>query len=1293
MKSNSVLDLLQQGRFFPELDQQVWKGRPGDLGDLIPWLRLLRTTTIQSWAEDSKAIQKVIDGRARPGEEVLSLLLQRHLLHLETRRDPTTLQRFWRWAVPKHGSICRFWEQLPSTLDHVYINIQEREFGRIVETATAALSENRAPSWIVTSLSKIVQARSIPARVPIARVVFAVSTPRLDIIRPGVLVNFRLLAHVGRASQLQDEHVFDDAFRRALQEDIGNRVDQLKLRRIEHDCGFLDPGMLSGTSGTMALLIAHVLLSPGRKLQRRPWAMPPWLVVSATVNCDTPSTGDGGAVGNILAKIEVLAEEGIRVLAVSNQSSIPDSLFDDLKVLPYSGTADAFGEALLKNNYLVSADLSSLDPRLVTGSDPGAGARVRERNVSHLLHFDSRADYLAPEYAFDAICAGIARLSGKGFLHLTAPAGQGKSVLVRAFGEGRSWEDFPPRMGKTLGYTLLPGEPASPSIFLNVIENQARGFDPFFLFSERVADATDVPTVQRFLCSFLAELRSAVCRRDEPLILAVDGVDELPRDASTEAGILPLLLDLLPPPNELPSGCYILLTSRPNVPSHISDAFFKLRTTRGTGLFQEVVLSKNDESYLSLLEEYLVRGLGDEVRPLVPAILKRSQGQFLYVRLLRDWLRLIRERGLALRGLSFGNLPETDEILPAYLAEFAKVVTRVHRDAERFARWHRPVLLLIAAAHEAVDRETLSFWLGDLVAENPDGDHLLDCTLDDLSPLLKTERRAWLDDRVLYSLGHAELVDWFAQTEHPEWIGAMGEVVERIIARGRTLFTSEVHGFSGEYEHVGLIALYHFRHLASHMLEMEETQAAREFLGSSWQESLYAKYNDMWRSGRHWSEMLECAKSRQAQYLDLLKAACPDDPDYADQFISCLTGDARASLAQIEAHDRLGRSETAIHLSTKLVDLLGSDNALGLLPAFSVANAREHVRLLAEAHISRARALMRYDQNEKALESVRQVYAILPALIAPESGEDWIVWCVTAWAELTQYMICLLSGPGRLLACLEHNREALDFLATVITGETEPGDSLRNYPSLVVAQLRTLADRISLLLRLAEDGLTIAEEDRLESADSGSSPVLTAQEYESPVEAALAICHDTIIAAQTAVEQSPRVRGGDKHAIAKVPQLVTAQGMLFRNQAKVQEAIGDRGAALESYRKAFTIFEEVAFRDCPAALEQLLGCCIEWISLEGLKAQLANGDRSFIHACIQLNVLHKELGRQIATAEVYRCVERFDAWLEVCGLREKLGEEFREDWAATCRTLKRFGYRHSWSWWSGDNADLRSPDT
>jgi len=317
---------------------------------------------------------------------------------------------------------------------------------------------------------------------------------------------------------------------------------------------------------------------------------------------------------------------------------------------------------------------------------------------------------------------------------------------------------------------------------------------------------------------------------------------------------------------------------------------------------------------------------------------------------------------------------------------------------------------------------------------------------------------------------------------------------------------------------------------------------------------------------------------------------------------------------------------------------------------------------------------MRHEQNEMALESVRHAYAFLralPTILSSDAEDDWMAWYVHAWVEVTGYMISLASGPGHLLASLLHNREAIGVLQAVIDGQERLRNWLLQRPSLLEAQLRTFADRVELLLRLAEDGFTAEEEDQLASAGDVSSLFLGTQECENALDAALKLCRDTIRSAQSTVDQASQQRGGRKHLMVTVPQLFTTLGRLFRIQAKTQEAFGDRPAALQSYRTAIGIFREVVCFDCPSALEQLLACYIEWVPLEGLNKQFANGDHPFIKACIQLNIMHQKLGRQIATAEVWRCAETFDAWIEACGINAQLGEKFCNDWAATCHTLKR----------------------
>ena len=185
MAPHNPLALLEEGKFFAEFDRLMWDEANPE--SLLPWLQLVRTDAIQSWAgKNSRAIRSVISGVKQPGEEVLSLLLKRHLLHLDTRRDPADLQRFWDWAAPKFPRVNRIWDRLPDTLNPTLIPGQERAFASEVKTALTARSKagllrgfwsrygklssrerfRRLGRWPALCLRSRMPALDIPARAP-----------------------------------------------------------------------------------------------------------------------------------------------------------------------------------------------------------------------------------------------------------------------------------------------------------------------------------------------------------------------------------------------------------------------------------------------------------------------------------------------------------------------------------------------------------------------------------------------------------------------------------------------------------------------------------------------------------------------------------------------------------------------------------------------------------------------------------------------------------------------------------------------------------------------------------------------------------------------------------------------------------------------------------------------------------------------------------------------------------------------------------------------------------------------
>ncbi len=396
------------------------------------------------------------------------------------------------------------------------------------------------------------------------------------------------------------------------------------------------------------------------------------------------------------------------------------------------------------------------------------------------------------------------------------------------------------------------------------------------------------------------------CDPEQPLMLAVDGLDELTGHDTNPS----LILDYLPRADELPDGCYILLTSRPELrpavlrslaerlglasadddgipevrPHEFETALegrkqvernsfrseqsesrsehselpaerneFRSTTctatsleTLGAATYRHVACGITPE-YRELLWAFLLASFGDPVRPHLDAILKRGRERFLYVRFLSDLLRLrIQEQGeRVLTELRPGDLPAGDEVFPAYLEWLSRAVATRHNDPPLFAAWHRAVLLLIAAAYEPVTREHLRCWLGPRDWDDR-ANHYLNLALDELAPLLSIERPADLPADSRCAPAHREFVQWLERNTHPNWQSALAEQGHR-----RILTAAQQNPLPSEAAQCTPRDVYHLLHTPSHWLAVGDNEAAWECLSdlhaAGLLDSLTGIYYDRWQ--------------------------------------------------------------------------------------------------------------------------------------------------------------------------------------------------------------------------------------------------------------------------------------------------------------------------------------------------------------------------------------------------------------------------------------------------------------
>ena len=270
----------------------------------------------------------------------------------------------------------------------------------------------------------------------------------------------------------------------------------------------------------------------------------------------------------------------------------------------------------------------------------------------------------------------------------------------------------------------------------------------------------------------LSIVKRECCAPGQPLVVSIDGVDELVRTHPFADSEPPDLLKYLPTANELPEGVFVLLTRRPvSLPARVTQMLAELApeshrrpvelTSEEHAAAQAAVIRTFVTHSLSNLWPNSPTAQRDE---LTAAILARSAGQFLKAQLLIDTFRWQRESVFGVSedspdhsarpavtmfnpnaigvGVGVGresrdsithsahadgvavkqpadivdlpsptSLPESEAIFSYALESLSHLVAGRYRDAEWFDHWHRAILGFVAAAFEPIRREHLRAWL------------------------------------------------------------------------------------------------------------------------------------------------------------------------------------------------------------------------------------------------------------------------------------------------------------------------------------------------------------------------------------------------------------------------------------------------------------------------------------------------------------------------------------------------------------------------------------------------------
>ncbi len=183
----------------------------------------------------------------------------------------------------------------------------------------------------------------------------------------------------------------------------------------------------------------------------------------------------------------------------------------------------------------------------VPPSDP---TERREPDPQRFVDF--AAEFEAPAYLARQVADFIGK-QDRGVIMLTGPGGVGKTWASFSLDHGSMLPAELRRAVAVLKVSLHGPQPLTAGDVQAALMDQAkRRRDPW-----QVPHEPDAPTPYARFAGWLAALMRAnpTCR--DLLLVVLDGLDDLPADSDVPV--------LLPPANELPRGCYLVLSRRPAV--------------------------------------------------------------------------------------------------------------------------------------------------------------------------------------------------------------------------------------------------------------------------------------------------------------------------------------------------------------------------------------------------------------------------------------------------------------------------------------------------------------------------------------------------------------------------------------------------------------------------------------------------------------------------------------------------------------------------------------------------------
>ncbi|OZB76271.1 MAG: hypothetical protein B7X36_04170, partial [Thiomonas sp. 14-64-326] len=610
--------------------------------------------------------------------------------------------------------------------------------------------------------------------------------------------------------------------------------------------------------------------------------------------------------------------------------------------------------------------------------DFDAGAALPADVVAMLDEQAIERGYLSPTYLRDPLAEFIQsqRDADQGGLYwLRAPAHVGKSTFVQGLDPQYAALFKEPRLVDALAvavFTIRREYQYHLGQFADILRERLKQALNLASGSQKLPELDIRTPSPEALTGFLAAFQKL---GRKPILVIIDGLDEL-------ADVRPSILDLLPTPDAMPADVFLLLTSRPlqDCPPWMRHRLEPLLVAPG----RQIGLS--DADYTQLLSDYAKATLrGKKSLPdlgqLLPKLLERSDGRFLYFRFLVDRLA---EGDLKTDDLD--ALTRPDNLLP----QFVQALQIRYADTPMGDRIQR-TLASLALAEDAFNRKMQGLpvlaqdtWQGlpmPVLCEMIEGTPRMTPNMASMLYLLKPLLGTWRGDSTAprYRLGIKGLEDILRQQSTQSLPALAARWVDNLLQRQtQWLQASEAERGSPEDDRGGAQD-WVLRHLDGLLPLLTDDQRQSLRGDAAWLQSLSKEMMDRADAAQ------EQSRNRDALHIYAVVEALlrwgteRHEPDAAmwtdpaqrtllDSWLGILNNRGLALLGQGDAAAALADDGRAIAIREALREQLGAQ--------FSPAMANN----LASAYLNRGNVLLKQGDATAALEDYGRSIAIREAL-------------------------------------------------------------------------------------------------------------------------------------------------------------------------------------------------------------------------------------------------------------------------------------------------------------------------